>query len=210
MTAPPFPAVDVAVGPRPARGGTAARVLAAVPVAALAVAVVLTMDRFRHGEALLTAWVLENVLGRPATVPSAEAVFYYQSVPGVIPVWGGFTVTDECSAAWFVGGVLAMTALLLAGWRRARAGRLLVASLVTIPLLVVVNTARMVLITEATARWGEAGFGWSHTVGGSILMIATLCLGALLFIRIALLRAPRPTGAVRHRRDATARRTGDT
>lgn len=192
MTAPALRAVadggpPVRAARRPARGAGVARALAAVPVAALGVAVVVLMDRFRYGEAVLTAWSLQNMLGRPAKVFPAEDVFYYQAAPGAVPVWGGFTITEECSAAWFVGGLLVATALLLVVWRRARAGRLLVASLVTAALLVVVNTARMVLITEATVRWGESGFGWSHTVGGSILMIATLCLCALLFARIALL-----------------------
>lgn len=207
MTTPPVPALADAAPPaatRPARGRAGLRVLAALPVAALGAAALLVMDRFRHGEALLTAWSLENLLGRAAKVFPGEDVFYYQAAPGAIPVWGGFTITEECSAAWFVGGVLLATALLLAVWRRAGAGRLLVAGLVTATLLVVVNTARMVLITEATARWGEPGFGWSHTVGGSILMIATLCLCALLFVRIALLpRTRRP-----ETRQTKTRRTG--
>ncbi|MEV0894084.1 archaeosortase/exosortase family protein [Promicromonospora sp. NPDC050262] len=199
MTAPPIPAVadggSPAAAPPPARRRTALRVLAALPVAAAGVATILVMDLFRHGEALLTAWSLENLLGRAAKVFPAEDVFYYQAARGAIPVWGGFTITEECSAAWFVGGVLLVTALLLAVWRRAGAGRLLVAGSVTVVLLVVVNTARMVLITEATVHWGESGFGWSHTVGGSILMIATLCLCALLFARIALLSRTRRTRA---------------
>ncbi len=196
MTAP-VPALadggpSARVAPRPSNGGAVLRALLAIPVAALGVAVVLGMDRFRYGEAHLTAWTLEHVLRRPASVPSPEAVFYYRAEATPVPVWGGFTITEECSAAWFVGGVLVATALLLVVWRRARTGRLLVASLVTVVLLVVVNTARMVLITEATVHWGETGFGWSHTVGGSILMIATLCLCTLLFARIALL--PREAG----------------
>ena len=190
------------VASRPWLGGAVLRALLALPVAAVGVAVVLGMDRFRYGEAHLTAWTLEHVLRRPASVPSPEAVFYYQAHRSPVPVWGGFTITEECSAAWFVGGVLVATALLLVVWRRARAGRLLVAGLVTVVLLVAVNTARMAGITEATVHWGETGFGWSHTVGGSILMIATLCLCALLFARIALL----PRGA---RAGATPPREAD-
>lgn len=198
MTTPPVPTLaegDPLAAARPARGHAALRILVALPVAALGVAVLLAIDHFRHGEALLTAWSLENLLDRAAKVFPAEDVFYYQAARGAIPVWGGFTITEECSAAWFVGGVLLATALLLAMWHRAGAGPLLVAGLVTAVLLVVVNTARMVLITEATVHWGETGFGWAHTVGGSILMIATLCLCAVLFARIALLPRTRRPGA---------------
>ncbi|MFD2792901.1 hypothetical protein ACFS27_04990 [Promicromonospora vindobonensis] len=171
------------------------RVVAAVPVAVLGVAVLVAADRFRHGEAVLTARLLEHLFSRPTTVPSAEPVFYYESAAGAVPVWSSVLVAGPVSAAWFVGGALLATSLMLLLWRRAPVAGLLVAGLVTITTLGVVSTARTILSVEATARWGETGFGWMmHTVGGPVLMIATLCLCSLLFTPGGLLASARPTG----------------
>jgi hypothetical protein len=46
----------------------------------------------------------------------------------------------------------------------------------------------MVLIGEAASRWGAEGFGWTHTVVGSVLMLATFCACALLVVRVGLIR----------------------
>jgi hypothetical protein len=173
----------------------APRLLAAVPVAALGIAVLLGADRFRHGEAVLTARLLEHLFSRPAIVPSADPVFYYESMARGVPVWPSVLVTGPVSASWFMGGALLATALMLLVWRRAPVAGVLVASLVTITILGVVSTARTVLSVEATARWGETGFGWMmHTVGGPALMLATLCLCSLLFTPGGLLAVARPTG----------------
>lgn len=171
------------------------RLWAAVPVAVLGVAVLLAGDRFRHGEAVLIARLLEHLLSRAATVPSAVPVLYYESTAGGVPVWPSVLVTGPVSASWFVGGALLATALMLVVWRRAPVTGLLVAGLVTVTILGVVSTARTVLSVEATARWGETGFGWMmHTVGGPTLMVATLCLCSLLFTPGGLLAVARPTG----------------
>jgi hypothetical protein len=173
----------------------APRLLATVPVAALGIAVLLGADRFRHGEAVLTARLLEHLFSRPAIVPSADPVFYYESMARGVPVWPSVLVTGPVSASWFMGGALLATALMLLVWRRAPVAGVLVASLVTITILGVVSTARTVLSVEATARWGETGFGWMmHTVGGPALMLATLCLCSLLFTPGGLLAVARPTG----------------
>jgi hypothetical protein len=173
----------------------APRLLATVPVAALGIAVLLAADRFRHGEAVLTARLLEHLFSRPTIVPSADPVFYYESMARGVPVWPSVLVTGPVSASWFMGGALLATALMLLVWRRAPVAGVLVASLVTITILGVVSTARTVLSVEATARWGETGFGWMmHTVGGPALMLATLCLCSLLFTPGGLLAVARPTG----------------
>ncbi|WP_275006183.1 hypothetical protein [Promicromonospora iranensis] len=192
------PYVEVTiVEPRTLLTATVPRVAAAVPVAGLGGAVLAAGDLFRHGEAVLDARLLEGLFSRPAIVPLADPVFYYQATAGTVPVWPSHSVTGLGSASWFIGGMLVVTALMLLFWRRAPVSGLLVASLVTITTLAVVSTARTILVVEATARWGETGFGWMmHTVGGPALMIATLCLCSLLFTPGTLLAGARPTGDV--------------
>lgn len=173
----------------------APRLLPAVPVAALGIVVLLATEPFRHGEAVLTARLLEHLFARPAMVPSADPVLYYETTARGVPVWPSLLITGPVSASWFMGGALLATALMLLVWRRAPVAGLLVAGLATITILGVVSTARTVLSVEATARWGETGFGWMmHTVGGPALMVATLCLCSLLFTPGTLLAVARPTG----------------
>lgn len=190
------PAVEIViVESRTPPPDVAPRLLAAVPVAVLGVAVLLAAEPFRHGEAVLTARLLEHLFSRPAMVPSADPVLYYESMVGGVPVWPSVLVTGPISASWFVGAALLATALMLLVWRRAPVAGLLVASLTTVTILGVVSTARTVLSVEATARWGETGFGWMmHAVGGPTLMVATLCLCTLLFTPGGLLAVARPTG----------------
>ncbi|MEV0951531.1 hypothetical protein [Promicromonospora sp. NPDC050249] len=171
------------------------RALVAVPVATLGFAALVSADHFRHGEAVLVARLLEHLFSRSSMVSSTAPGLYYESMAGGVPVWAAVMVTGTVSASWFVGGMLLITSLMLLLWRRAPVAGLLVASLVTITALAVVSTARTVLSIEATARWGETGFGWTmHTVGGPLLMVATMCLCSLLFTPGTLLGAARPTG----------------
>jgi hypothetical protein len=173
----------------------APRLLAAVPVAVLGIAVLLAAEPFRHGEAVLTARFLEHLFSRSATVPSVDPVLYYESMAGGVPVWPSVLVTGPVSASWFVGGALLATALMVVLWRRAPVAGLPVAGLVTITILGVVSTARTVLSVETTARWVETGFGWMmHAVGGPTLMLATLCLCSLLYTPGTLRAVARPTG----------------
>ncbi len=170
------------------------RLLAAASLIIAGVVVLLAEERLRFAESALTAWVLYGPLGRPARTLTTDPVFLYQQVPGDDTSWAGLVVTTACTAVFYVGGVLVLGGLLLLS-RRASVPRVAAAALAAALLLVVVNTGRMVLIAEAQARWGAQGFGWTHTVVGSVLMIATLGGCAVLFARLGLLR--RGTGGRR-------------
>ncbi|MFI9487549.1 hypothetical protein ACIG47_14260 [Promicromonospora sp. NPDC052451] len=196
LTEAPDPSVEIRiVGARTPPPAVGPRLLAAAPVAVLGIAALLGADRFRHGEAVLAARLLDQVFSRPAMVPSAGPLLSYETTAGGVPVWAAVLVTGPVSASWWVGGALLAVALMLALWRRAPAAGLLVAGMTTVAVLGVVGTARTVLVVEATARWGDTGFAWMmHTVGGPALMASTLCLCALLFTPAGLLGVARPTG----------------
>jgi hypothetical protein len=183
------------VGTRTPPPALAPRLPAAVPVAVLGTAVLLGADRFRYGEAVLTARLLDHVFSRPAVVSPAGPAVSYETTAGGVPVWAAVLVTAPVSASWCVGGVLIAVALMLVLWRRAPVAGLLVAGMTTVAVLGLVATARTVLVVEATARWGDTGFAWMmHTVGGPALMASTLCLCSLLFTPGGLLGVARPTG----------------
>lgn len=166
------------------------RLLAAASLIVAGAVVLLAEQRLRFAESALTAWALGG-LGRPSRTLTTDPVFLYQQVPGDDTSWAGLVVTSACTAVFYVGGVLVLGGLLLLS-RRTSLPRVAAAVLAAGLLLVVVNTGRMVLIAEAQARWGAQGFGWTHTVVGSVLMIATLGACAVLFARLGLLRRGRP------------------
>jgi exosortase/archaeosortase family protein len=166
------------------------RLLAALSLVAVGVGVLLAEERLRFAEAALTAWALHGALGRPSRTLTTDPVFLYQQVAGDDTSWAGLAVTPACTAAFYVGGVLVVGGLLLLS-RRNSVPRVAAAVLAAVALLVVVNTGRMILIAEAQARWGEQGFGWTHTVVGSVLMVVTLGGCAVLFARLGLLRRGR-------------------
>jgi exosortase/archaeosortase family protein len=163
------------------------RWLAALSFVAAGVGVLLAEERLRFAESAQTAWALHGPLGRPARTLTTDPVFLYQRVPGDDTSWAGLEVTTACTATFYVGGLLVLGGLLLLS-RRNSVPRVAAAVLVAGLLLVAVNTGRMVLIAEAQARWGAQGFGWTHTVVGSALMIATLGVCGVLFARLGLLR----------------------
>ena len=195
-TSPPTPATpaaqDVAARPSwPRRAGAALlRLLALAALLAGGAATFLVEERFRFAEAAWTAWILRGPLSRPSRTLTTEPVFLYQQVPGDDASWAGLAVTTACTAAFYLGGVLVVSGLLLLS-RRNSVPRVLAAALAAITLLATVNTARMILIAEAQARWGAQGFGWTHTVVGSFLMVVTLGVCAVLFARLGLLRRGR-------------------
>lgn len=170
------------------------RRLAALSLIAAGVGVLLAEERLRFAESALTAWTLQGLLGRPARTLTTDPVFLYQQVPGDDTSWAGLVVTTACTSVFYLGGVLLLGGLLLLS-RRTSVPRVAAAVLAAGVLLVVVNTARMLLIAEAQARWGAQGFGWTHTVVGSVLMIATLGACAVLFARLGLLRRGRRSPA---------------
>jgi len=183
--------MDHTVAPARSRPFVAApRRLAALSLVAAGIVTFLTEERLRFAESALTAWALQGPLGRPSRTLTTDPVFLYQQVPGDDSSWAGLVVTTACTAVFYVGGVLVLGGLLLLS-RRTSVPRVAAAVLAAGVLLVVVNTCRMVLIAEAQARWGAQGFGWTHTVVGSVLMIATLGVCAVLFARLGLLRRGR-------------------
>jgi exosortase/archaeosortase family protein len=183
--------VPAAVSPRRI-AAVVVRAVVGTGLVVLGVLALMSVAAFQMREAWFGAWALEHVFGRPSRTLTTGPTYLYQEVPGDDTSWAGLVVTSECSAAFFVGGVLVVGGLLVIVWHRSPAVRLLVATAATIALLLLVNTARLALLAEAAARWGTVGFGWAHTVAGSILMIATLCLSVIVFVRVGLLRRPQP------------------
>ena len=142
-----------------------------------------SIAELQRREAATSAWVLDNLLHRPAWVLPSSPTVLFQKRPGDDASWAGLVVTADCSAAYFVGGTLLAAGLLALLWRRARLRRLFTAAVDTALLLLLVNTVHIVVVAEAASRWGAAGSEWTHSAVGPALMIATLCISGTVFAR---------------------------
>ncbi|RKS86693.1 exosortase/archaeosortase family protein [Microbacterium sp. AG790] len=82
-------------------------------------------------------------------------------------------VTTECSAVFLTAPFLVVAALLLLS-RRFRVTRVMVSLLLSVSLIVAVNEIRIAFVGAALSWWGVEGYGWAHTVAGSVLSIAAI------------------------------------
>ena len=150
-------------------------------LATLGILVLGSVVAFQRREAAASAWVLNELLGRPSRLLASSPTVFFQKTPGDDGSWAGLVVTAECSAAHFVGGTLLAAGLLALLSRRVRPGRLLVGALNTVFVLVIVNTVHIVVVAETAARSGADDSEWAHTAVGPVLTVATLCIAGIGF-----------------------------
>jgi exosortase/archaeosortase family protein len=87
---------------------------------------------------------------------------------------------------------LAVTSALL--WlRKTGSTRPLVALAITLPLLIVVNQLRILLIVWLMEMFGpQSGFYWGHAVAGSLLTIAGVALCILVYASLVAAKRTSP------------------
>ncbi|MER7704014.1 archaeosortase/exosortase family protein [Kitasatospora sp. NPDC097605] len=182
--------------PAPARAGRS-------PVGVLCGAVLLGVcgslvageRAYRTQESRGTAWLVEHLLGMRTLLlegPTAP-VLYAGDHTGLDR---GVALTTGCSSALLIAPLALVTALLLLFGNR-RPGRVLLAFAVAAALVVATNLARLTLVLVMQHRYGAEGFGWTHVLFGSVLMMTAALAAALLFLRLlprSGTAAPAPAG----------------
>ncbi|MFE6233596.1 hypothetical protein [Cellulosimicrobium sp. NPDC057862] len=128
--------------------------------------------RLLHGPLGQDVWALD---GRPV-IRLADTVF-------------DLHVTVECAGGLVVAPFLVLGGVLLLS-RRFSVARLLVGTSLACLVVLAVNQMRLALIGYALIRWGAAGYGWSHTVVGSVLTLLGVAV-ALVVLWMVALRGPR-------------------
>ncbi|MFE6868647.1 archaeosortase/exosortase family protein [Kitasatospora sp. NPDC057692] len=165
---------------------------------------------YRSQESRGTAWLVEHLLGMRTLLlegPTAP-VLYAGDRAGLDR---GVALTTGCSSALLIAPLALVTALLLLFGNR-RAGRVLLAFGVAAGLVLATNLARLTLVLVMQHRYGAEGFGWTHVLFGSVLMMAAALGAALLYLRLL----PRSgaagaagAGAVRSGADVPVRGSGE-
>lgn len=203
MHVSPVPPVPVGPGPwgagaapapdRPDGAGTArtARALAGIVAAFCAAGVLAGEARYRGYEAALGARAVRWALGFPVDAVRAKQIlffgYHYQGKPGML----GLQITLGCSSVLLVTPILLATSMLLMFGRMA-AARVLAAAAVAGVLVVGFNVLRLVVITALVGVWGpQSGFGWGHTLFGSVLTLVGMS-GALAVFWLVLTARRRP------------------
>lgn len=166
------------------------RVATGALLLALGALTLASVSAFQHREAVTSAWVLDQLLGRPAHLPASSPTVLFQRTPGDESSWAGLAVAAGHSAVYLVGCMLLVAGLLAFLWRGARPSRLFAATANTALLLLLVNTAHVVLIAESASRWGSDPSGWVHVVAAQALLVATLSVSVLVWHARGLGRPP--------------------
>lgn len=165
--------------PAPTRWARLSRVSLAAAFAGTAVAAVVFNTAVRAAEVQITGLAVRPITDGLTTVAPKFAALW----------WGlgtdrpfGIRVAPECSAAFIIAPLLLVAAAfaLLGGRHSAR--RLVSVAAVTVALVVAVNSLRLVVIAWSTWQWGDSGFRWTHTVGGSLLSTVGFGLAMVGFI----------------------------
>ncbi|MFF2660485.1 archaeosortase/exosortase family protein [Kitasatospora sp. NPDC058032] len=135
---------------------------------------------YRSQESRGTAWLVEHLLGMRTLLlegPSAP-VLYAGDHTGLDR---GVALSTGCSSALLIAPLALVTALLLLFGNR-RPGRVLLAFALAAALVVATNLARLTLVLVMQHRYGAEGFGWTHVLFGSVLMMAAALAAALLYL----------------------------
>lgn len=99
----------------------------------------------------------------------------------------GLRITAGCSSALLIFPLLLLGAGFMLGGR-STVPRILAGTVVGAAVLVVTNQLRLCLIAWASQSWGLDGFGWSHTVFGSVLSLVGVGASVTALYLIAMQR----------------------
>ncbi|MGI5444031.1 archaeosortase/exosortase family protein [Streptomyces shenzhenensis] len=99
----------------------------------------------------------------------------------------GLRITAGCSSAMLIIPLLLVGAGFMLS-RRSTIARILAGTAIGATLLVVTNQLRFGLIAWFSQEWGYEGFGWAHTVVGSLVSLVGVALSVTILLLVAMRR----------------------
>lgn len=162
------------------RRASAPQLVLAALLAGAAVALVVLLDRAVQVEAHLFAQAIPFVLGASAELGPHATI----TVGAGGPMLYSMTIGLACSIVLLLVPFLLIAAALLSAGRMSVL-RGLASVAVGAVLLEAVNTVRVVVIAAMTLGDGVSGFGWGHTLVGSVIVLAGLLLATVGMLWIA-------------------------
>ncbi|HEV2344306.1 MAG TPA: archaeosortase/exosortase family protein [Actinocrinis sp.] len=177
-------AVDAASPARPGGVRRLTRYAAAFGGVAAAITLLLSEHWYRGVEAVVTGDTVSKWLGFPVIVSRAQQTMFF-AFRGTGPSHMlGLQITLGCSSVLLLAPILLLTGVLLS-LRNVSPLRVLFAAAIAGSLVVFINVVRLVMIAAMVDWWGvAAGFGWGHTLFGSVLMLLGLAAALGSFVLV--------------------------
>ncbi|MFE4972007.1 archaeosortase/exosortase family protein [Kitasatospora sp. NPDC056651] len=148
---------------------------------------------YRFREMAAAQWFVSHGLGlRTLLLESPDAPVLYAGGAGGFG--RGIALSTGCSSALLIAPLALLAGvLLLFGTRRPT--RVLLGFALAAGLVVAANLGRLALIVAMQHRYGDEGFGWTHVLFGSLLMMAAGLVALLLFLFLITRTSTRDTEA---------------
>ncbi|WP_164992578.1 archaeosortase/exosortase family protein [Streptomyces sp. L2] len=144
---------------------------------------------FRSAEAAAGVHVIGLVTTGTTLLDWDEAVtFFGLGTPHAM----GLRITAGCSSAMLIIPLLLVGAGFMLS-RRSTVPRILAGTGIGAILLVITNQVRIGLIASFSQKWGSEGFGWAHTVVGSLLSLVGVAASVTALLLVAM-RRRKPSG----------------
>lgn len=189
-----------AVVPSPVGAHSVVRRLFAGLSCVAAAMMVASEARYRGFESRLAAGAVHQLLGYSAVAVTDRQTFFFAFDSGGSRHMLGLDVSLGCSSVFLLAPMLMLTGILAAYSAKPLFG-LGVAAMAAAAVIVGVNLLRLVMIAALMVWWGvQTGFGWGHTLFGSILTLVGLtAASAVYYVIVARGNRPR-VGRVRRSR----------
>jgi len=151
---------------------------------AISAALYLFNEWFRSVEAAAGEQSIRLVTdGNTATIWDQAVTLFGLGTPHAM----GLRITAGCSSALLILPLLLLSAGFMLG-QRSTVPRILAGAGTGAAVLVVTNQLRLCLIAFFSQQWGEEGFGWAHTVVGSLLSLVGVAASVAALLLIAMRR----------------------
>jgi exosortase/archaeosortase family protein len=160
------------------------RYSAGLAVWATAVVLLVRETWYRGVEAAVAGDTIKDWLGYPVLIARARQTVFF-AFHGTGPAHMlGLQVTLGCSSDLLLIPILLTTGILLCVGP-ASPVRVLFAAAMAAVIVVLVNMLRLVMIAALVSSWGvPAGFGWGHTLFGSVLTLFGMFAALVAFVLV--------------------------
>jgi exosortase/archaeosortase family protein len=175
-------AISAASPPRRAEPRRIIRYLGVSGGCVVALLLLVNQAWYRGLEASIAGDAVSRWLGFPVLVSRPQQIMFF-AFHGTGPAHMlGLQVTLGCSSVLLLAPLALVTGGLLS-LGNVSPGRVLLAAAVATSIIVFFNVLRLVMIAEMVSWWGvQTGFGWGHTLFGSMLMLAGLAAALVAFV----------------------------
>lgn len=168
----------------PARARHVVRWLFAGLMCGSAALLIVAEAAYRGFESRLAAGVVHQLLGYSSVAVTDRQTFFFAFQTGGTKHMLGLNVSLGCSSVFLLAPMLMITGIMAAYSARPLV-KLGFAAAAAAVVFIAVNLLRLVMIAGLMVWWGvQTGFGWGHTLFGSILTLVGMAAASAVYYLI--------------------------